>query len=73
MAVKTSTAALAGILPRKLAGSEGTPPAAAAGLVLPGTRRHLDRKQPAVRPASIARFPGLLCPSSHLGIGGTAL
>jgi len=73
MAVKTSTGTLAGLLQRKPAGSGGTPPAAVAGLVLPGARRHLNRKETPVRPPSIARFPGLLYPPSHPSIGGTAL
>jgi hypothetical protein len=55
------------------AGSSGAPPAAAAGVPLPLWARRRAPQQPAVRPPSIARFPGLLCPPSPLDRGGMPL
>jgi hypothetical protein len=57
----------------KPAGSGGAPPAAPAGVSLPLWARRRSPQERAVRPPSIARFPGLLCPPSPLNRGGMAL
>lgn len=68
---KASTPDVVRLSQTKPAGSEGAPPAATAGV--PRPPRRFTRPAPAVRPPSLARFPGLLCPQSHIDNGGVAL
>ena len=73
MTVKISMRDLPALVPIKPAGPGGTPPAAPAGIVFGSTPRRPNRQAPAVRPPSLARFPGLSHPEAFIGTGGSAL
>jgi len=72
---RTSPKRMTPALPRtgKLAGSGGAPPAVPIGVPLPVWARRRAPQAPAVRPPSLARFPGLLCPSSDFDRRGVSL
>lgn len=72
MTVKISMRDLPALLPIK-PGPGGTPSAAPAGMAFGGRARRPNRQAPAVRPPSLARFPGLSHPEPFIGTGGTAL
>jgi hypothetical protein len=57
----------------KPAGSSGAPPAVPVGVPLPVWARRRAPQSPSVRPPSLARFPGLLCPSSDFDRRGVSL
>jgi len=71
MTVKISMRDLPALLPIKPAGPGGTPSAAPAGITLGRGSRRPNRRGPAVRPPSIARFPGLSHPEPFVGTGET--
>jgi hypothetical protein len=68
---KQSVPDLTRLFPAKPTGSGGAPPAAPAGVPLPTGMRRPGRK--AVRPPSIARFPGLAALPSQFECGGIVL
>ena len=72
MTTKTSIRGSARLLPAKTQGP-GIPSAAPAGAAVPRKPRRLRPEDPAVRPPSLSRFPGLLQPHSFLPVGGSAL
>jgi len=71
MIEKASTPDVVRLSQTKPEGSGGAPPAATAGV--PRPPRGSNRQAPPVRPPSLARFPGLLCPQSQIDNGGMAL
>lgn len=73
MTVKISMRDLPALLPIKPAGPGGTPSPAPAGMAFGSRSRRPNRQAPAVRPPSLARFPGLSHPEAFIGTGGTAL
>jgi len=53
--------------------SGGASPAAPVGVHLPPWARRPGWRAPDVRPPSLTRFPGLLCPPRFIDHGGFAL